>query len=200
MLSPRAQAGLKSIGRRGITLVVQYAKCRKAIGRFLRQDRIGAIGHVSCVDRRSRAAGLTAAGSELKDLAAVSASQLTGICALLGLTPNSVTARSTHNDRITSLQAFLKINEQVGVHYFATEGAGPSEHELWIEGAKGSLRTDGNSVWWRKGGWPVFVPIRIGIVGVPAESKSQLADYKDMTAAIERSAGGEGTVSIPGNG
>ena len=180
--------------------MVQYAKCRKAINRFLKRDRVGEIGHISCIDRRSRTSGLSDNNDLAKDLAAASASRLVDICELLAQKPTSVTARSTHNDRVTCLQAFVKINEQIGIHYFATIDDGPCEHELWIEGSKGSLRTDGAWVWWRKRGWPVFIPTRIGLFGAPSDTYSQLALVDELALAIVRSAGGEGTVSVAGGG
>jgi hypothetical protein len=173
--------------------VSYYSKCRKAINRFLKNDRLGSIGHISCVDRGSRAA-------ELSDgLAALSARRLTSICALLDASPTSVIARSSNNDRVSSLQAFLHFGEQGGVHYFATTDDGPAETELWIEGTEGSLRTDGNSVWWRKRGWPVFIPTRIGLFGVRASSKSGPAEA-DLASAIEKSVNGGGIVDLTNAG
>lgn len=173
-----------------------YAKCRKAVQRFLKNDRIGAIGHISCVDRRSGSAASSGEGGLPKSLAVASAAQLTDICALLGKSPASITARMSGNDRMSFLQAFLEISEQIGVQYFATIGDGPTEHELWIEGSKGSLRTDGNSVWWRKRGWPVFIPTRVGLFGAYSGRKKPLAEDDKLTSALVQSASGEGTVRM----
>ena len=171
--------------------MVTYTKCRKTIHRFLRADRIGAIGHISCVDRR-----LCAPGSSDDNLLAEGASQLTEICDLLGHTPASVTARTTHNDRAISLQVFLRLDEQIGIHYFATFDDDPCGHQLWIEGSSGSLRTDGNSVWWRKRGWPKFLPARIGLFGARSKSSAQHALNEELAQAIVNSASCRETVRM----
>lgn len=173
--------------------MTQYAKCRKAINRFLQKGRIGAIGHISCIDRRSRVA-------ESSDIAAASANSLAGICDLLGHEPASVIVRSQQNDRVASLQAFLQVSSQIGIHYFATFGDGPREHELWIEGSEGSLRTDGNSVWWRKRGWPVFIPTRIGLFGAASNSRTKSPGDSQLVAAILQSERDRATVSLANGG
>jgi hypothetical protein len=195
---PTALAGLESIGHRGITAVTQYAKCRKAINRFLHKNRIGAIGHISCIDRCSR---IVESPDENNPATAVaSADHLAAICDLLGHQPVSVTAKSTSNDRVTSLQAFLQVNSQTSIHYFATFGDGPREHELWIEGSEGSLRTDGNSVWWRKRGWPVFIPTRIGLFGTRSKARPEDGRDSQLAAAILKSERNRETVSLAKSG
>ncbi len=180
--------------------MTQYAKCRKAINRFLHKERIGAIGHISCIDRRSRIAESPDENDLATGVAVASADRLAGICDLLGHEPVSVTAKSTSNDRVTSLQAFLQVNAQFGIHYFATFDEGPREHELWIEGSEGSLRTDGNSVWWRKRGWPVFIPTRIGLFGAASTSRSEDAGDSQLVAAILKSERDRETVSLVNGG
>lgn len=176
--------------------MVPYKKCRKSIDRFLRTGRIGAIGHISCVDRRQRDSGSSEDNDLLNYLSAEGASQLTEICDLLGRAPAAVTAREAHDDSAASLQVFLRIDEQIGIHYTATFDNDPCGHELWIEGSNGSLRTDGNSVWWRKRGWPKFVPVRIGIFGVRSTASTQHALNDEMTQAIVDSASRRETVDM----
>lgn len=191
-----ALARLESIGYRGDTAVTQYAKCRKAINRFLRNNRIGAIGHVSCIDRRSRIAESPDGDDLAAAIVAASADRLACICDLLGHEPTSVTARSMSNDRVASMQAFLQVNAKFELHYFATFDDGPVEHELWIEGSEGSLRTDGNSVWWRKRGWPVFIPTRIGLFGAASKSRSEDTGESRLVSAILRSERDRETVGL----
>jgi hypothetical protein len=180
--------------------VTQYAKCRKAINRFLQKHRIGAIGHISCIDRRSRISDSPGENGLATDIAAASADRLAEICDLLGYEPASVTVQSQRNERVTSLQAFLQVNSQTGIHYFATFGDGPREHELWIEGSEGSLRTDGNSVWWRKRGWPVFIPTRIGLFGTASKSRSEGVGGSQLVAAMLKSERDRETVSMANDG
>ncbi len=155
--------------------MVQYAKSRKAIDRFLGSGRIGAIGHISCVDRRPGDSVSSPENDEIAGIVAIGASQLAQICDLLGQSPVSVIARVTRDSSRTCLQVFLQLDEQTVVHYFATFDDDPCGHELWIEGAGGSLKTDGNSVWWRKRGWPKFLPVRIGIFGTRSKRPDPVA-------------------------
>ena len=127
--------------------MVQYAKSRKAIGRFLNSGRIGAIGHISCIDRRAGKPASPGMDDGGGDMVALGASQLSQICDLLGASPVSLTAREAKNNGRTCLQVFLQLDECTVVHYFATFDDDPCGHELWIEGSGGSLKSDGNSVW-----------------------------------------------------
>ena len=155
--------------------MIQYAKSRKAIDRFLSSGRIGSIGHISCVDRRPRPPVPSAAEDEFAAIVAIGASQLAQICDLLGLSPETVTARVTPDSGTTCLQVFLQLDQRTVVHYFATFDDDPCGHELWVEGFGGSLKTDGNSVWWRKRGWPKFLPVRIGIFGTRSKGPDPAA-------------------------
>jgi hypothetical protein len=56
----------------------------------------------------------------------------------------------------------------VHIHYTGTTDTPSNEHLLWLEGSKGSVKTDTKRVWWRKKGWPIFVPIQPGFG--PADS------------------------------
>lgn len=154
--------------------MVQYAKARKAIDRFLNSGRIGDIGHISCIDRRM--------GGEI---VSTGASQLSQICDLLGRSPISVTARETNDGGRDCLQVFLQLDEHTVIHYFATNDDDPCGHELWIEGSGGSLKTDGNSVWWRKRGWPKFIPVRIGIFGARSKAPDPAAPVVLQTALAD---------------
>jgi len=173
--------------------VLQYAKCRKAIDRFLKSGRIGSIGHISCIDRRQLASQEAA---DTAYYARAGANQLAALCELLGQSPMLVTARTRGDSGAASLQVFLQLDEQTRIHYFATFGAAPAEHQLWIEGSDGSLQTDGNSVWWRKRGWPKFIPTRIGLFR--ARSDTPEADPADdsLTAAIVESIRRQETVGL----
>ncbi|MGI9220164.1 MAG: hypothetical protein ACR2QS_03905 [Woeseiaceae bacterium] len=173
--------------------MVQYAKCRKAVDRFLKSGRIGSIGHISCIDRRPLASQ-EAVGTA--HYARVGASQLAALCELLDRSPMLVTARTREEAGAASLQVFLQLDEQTRVHYFATFDAAPAEHQLWIEGSDGSLQTNGNSVWWRKRGWPKFIPTRIGLLSARSEMPAADPVGDSLTAAIVDSISRQETVGL----
>lgn len=165
--------------------MVQYAKSRKTIDRFLNSGRIGDIGHVSCIDRRAGQPGAKQVDDGVGDIVTIGASQLSQICELLGRSPISVTARETNDGGRDCLQVFLQLDERTVVHYFATIDDDPCGHELWIEGSGGSLKTDGNSVWWRKRGWPKFIPVRFGIFGARSKAPDPAAPDVLQTALAD---------------
>jgi hypothetical protein len=47
----------------------------------------------------------------------------------------------------------------VRLQYHGSLTSNRREQTLWIDGAAGVLWTDRSRVWWRKRGWPVFVPL-----------------------------------------
>lgn len=165
--------------------MVQYAKSSKAIGRFLNSGRIGAIGHISCIDRRAGHGGSLTGDRMVDEVVAAGASQLWQICTILGFNPVSAAARFSREGDGACLQVFLQLDARTVVHYFATFDDDPCGHQLWIEGAGGSLKTDGNSVWWRKRGWPKFLPVRIGIFGARSGTPDPSAPDSVLDAVAE---------------
>ncbi len=161
--------------------MAQYVRCRKAINRFIRKGRVGHLGHVSCIDRRSGQAGTDA-------LTRHTADQLSEICQLLACNPVSVMAQSSQRDGMEVMQAFLTTDAGTGVHYFGTLGDDCDEHDLWLEGANGSMRTDGNRVSFRNRGWPVFIPVRFGLFGGGRSTNANAAGNEELRGAIQRSA------------
>ena len=118
-------------------------------------SRVGVIGHVSCIDRRvvSGARG-AAAGMPFRQLTGFGLAQLEDLCVLLGAQPVRVMARC---DEATS-EVFLELAGNLQIQYFGALDASHDEQSLWVEGSRGSLRSEGAVLWWRQRGWPVFVP------------------------------------------
>jgi predicted dehydrogenase len=141
------------------------------MGRLLRAGRIGTITHVSCVDRRAR--GVERLGSAPVDyvqLLAYGADHLAWIRDLLGVDPVRVMARcgrvpwqpAPHG---SLTEAFLAMASGVHVQYHGSVAGNRDHHELWVDGERGVLRTDGWLVWFRKTGWPRFVPVAASFRG-----------------------------------
>jgi hypothetical protein len=49
----------------------------------------------------------------------------------------------------------------VYVQYHGSLTSSRDGHALWIEGDRGALWTNRAHVWWRKRGWPLFVPLGV---------------------------------------
>ncbi len=146
-----------------------YTRCTRVLRKFLDSGRLGPIGHISCSD--SRAAGKEA-GSSTAQLLRHGGGHLEEVCRLLGTAAHNVMARSDDANGIA--QAYLELDGGLHVHYSGSMSASADSHCLWIEGAKGSLRTDGASVWWRKRGWRFFVPVFYRRAAAPFSTRSVL--------------------------
>ena len=168
--------------------MIHYANCRKAIDRFSRSGRLGDMGHVSCTVRQAAPAAGVDAVARQRALAAVAIGHLTEICQLFGWTPEAVMASFSERDARTFLQAFLVTREAVEVHCFVSAGDDRDEYELWLEGSGSSLRTNGNRVLWRNRGWPVFVPVRLGLFGGGRKTQTGEVDNDLIDALLQSSA------------
>ena len=160
---------------------------KKTIDRFLRSGLIGDIGHVSCMDNRRSVPHADSQDSGVDELTVRAASQLTEIAKLLILPATEVIARFKRERSGTNTHIFLSLGDKCGVHYSASNRADVDEHMLWVEGSKGSLRTNGPSIWWRKRGWPIFVPVSFPFLS--GWSKTRIDEHlvSNLVAAIEKS-------------
>ncbi len=157
---------------------MSYARCAKVLRGFLDSGRLGPIGHISCAD--SRAAGAEA-GSSTAQLLRFGGGHLEEVCRLLGASAHNVMARSDDENGIA--QAYLELDGGLHVHYSGSMSASADSRCLWIEGAKGSLRTNGASVWWRKRGWRFFVPVFYRRAAAPLSTRSVLEQVLARIAA-----------------
>jgi predicted dehydrogenase len=154
---------------RATTLVCaanRYARRANLIGRFLASRKLGAVGHVSCIDHR-RAAADDLGSDASAQLLSTGCGHILSVQTLLGARPLSVMAQlSTQSPQRASTAAFVELEKGLHIQYFGSIGPEPSHHELWIEGTGGSLITDGGNVSWRKRGWRFFVPLRLSLGSV----------------------------------
>ncbi len=128
----------------------RYARCERMVKRMVDSGRLGGIGHVACVGQTSQAS--SRAFSDFQSLRH-----------LFGASPKKVMARlGRGSGSLDFTEAFLELESGLHIHYSAYGGAQRDTHELWIEGAEGSLKTDGGAVWWRKRGWRFFLPLELG--------------------------------------
>jgi hypothetical protein len=169
------------VGRRVVIMAGAPPAHAHIMARLLRAGRIGTITHVSCVDRRARGVERVGAGEiDYVQLLAYGADHLAWIRDLLGVDPVRIMARcgrvpwqSKPHGALT--EAFLEMASGVHVQYHGSLVANRDHHELWIDGERGVLRTDGRLVWFRKAGWPLFVPV--------AASRRRWADASSAVAS-----------------
>jgi predicted dehydrogenase len=131
----------------------------------LRQGKIGALTHVSCIDRRLRPDTRDdLAGVEYAQLLNVAVHDFDSLRRIFDLQPVSVIARCTspswspHRHGATT-EAFVQLSGELHLHYYGSLASNRTEHSLWVEGQQGVLWTNRARVWYRKRGWPVFLPL-----------------------------------------
>jgi predicted dehydrogenase len=167
----------------------------QGLARLLRAGRIGTVTHISCVDRRARRAERsTSADVEYVQLLACGADHLAWIRALMGVDPVGVMARcsrapgqSAPHGSLT--EAFLAMASGVHVQYHGSLASDRDRHELWIDGERGALRTDGYLVWFRKRGWPRFAPVALsfrGFADALSSPAATAAARRERLGAFER--------------
>jgi hypothetical protein len=109
-------------------------------------------------------------------------------------------AQSSKRGGVEVMQAFVTTDNGAGVHYFGTLGDDRDEHDLWLEGADGSVRTDGNRVAWRNRGWPIFIPVRLGLFGGGRSKNASAAGHEEIVIAVQRSAEQRSPCAIAASG
>jgi len=181
-------------------LVARTARLGWAQGKlreFVRQGRLGRITHMSIVDRQRTAsqAGWTAE-AEYVQLFDRGADQFDGLRSVLSTSAVSVMAQAqkapwgTYRHGSTT-QSMIEMEKGIHVQYFGSVTAARDEHETWLEGEKGVLWTDQRIIWWRKRGWPRFIPL---VVKRPRVSPQQTRRVllEELRSALQKTAGTDG--------
>lgn len=169
-----------------------YARCERALQRLIGSRRLGGIGHVSCIDA---AVSPGEGGGQSSQLSARAFTHFQALQRLFGVSPKKIMARlGSEPGSQSSTEAFIELDNGLHVHYSGYLGAPRNEHQLWIEGTEGSVRTDGSAVWWRKRGWRFFMPLRFGLARDPQSAEAQ-ATLDALAAARARAAGSPGDLS-----
>lgn len=165
----------------------RYARCEKVLKRLIGSSRLGGIGHVSCIDQ---AVSPGEDGGQSLHVSARAFAHFEALRRLFCAAPKKVMARLGSEPGSQSFtEAFLEFESGLHVHYSGYFGAQRNEHQLWIEGAEGSVRTDGRAVWWRKRGWRFFLPLKFGLAQDLQESAEARGTLDALVAARKRAAG-----------
>lgn len=145
----------------------RYRRCEQAMQGLIREGKLGAITHISCIDRRAEPAGDNyRLGMDYVQMMDVGVHHFDSLRAMLGVNPVRVLAKCTQDpwsgySHGSTTEAFFDLESDLRVHYFGSLTANRYEHELRIEGEHGALRMDAQRVWWRKRGARFFLPVRM---------------------------------------
>jgi predicted dehydrogenase len=132
---------------------------------LVRGGRIGGVTQVSFLDRQASPPGTPASAAvPYVQLREAAGPHFDALCAILGAAPVSVVARAScapwsPYSHGSTTEAIIEMADGVRVQYHGTLTSHRTERAVWIDGASGVLWADASRVWWRKRGWPIFVPI-----------------------------------------
>jgi hypothetical protein len=159
----------------------RYARCENLLKRLIGSGRLGGIGHVSCIDEAvSRGEG----DGQSWHVSARAFAHFQSLQRLFGASPRKIMARLGPEPGLqNSTEAFIEFENGLHVHYSGFSGAPSDAHQLWIEGAEASVRTDGSAVWWRKRGWRFFMPLKFGFAQDPRDPAEMRATLDALVAA-----------------
>lgn len=166
--------------------------------------KVGAVTHVSYIDRRLPA-GLDEPrpGTAYAQLIHFGLGHFDSLRRLFGRAPVRIMARCETppwgpGGPGATTAAFLELEGDLHVQYFGSIASNRTEHRVWIEGAQGSLQMDGPGIWWRKRGWPRFLPWRWRLAAA-ADAERRWADgamraLTEVRDALARTASGAGAL------
>lgn len=176
----------------------RYRRCEQTLRKLLREGKVGAVTHVSYVDRRARPAqGTFLSQVEYAQVLDVGVHHFDSLRSILGVNPVRVIARcgkapwSAYLHGSTT-EGILEMDNNINIQYYGSLTSNRYESALWIEGDKGVLRADQTHIWWRKRGWKFFLPLRMvkipagDALKYPREGTATLLDQLSAAVRLKR--------------
>ena len=176
----------------------RYRRCEQTLRKLLREGKVGAVTHVSYVDRRARPVqGTFLSQVEYAQVLDVGVHHFDSLRSILGVNPVRVIARcgkapwSAYLHGSTT-EGILEMDNNINIQYYGSLTSNRYESALWIEGDKGVLRADQTHVWWRKRGRKFFLPLRMvkippgDALKYPREGTATLLDQLSAAVRLKR--------------
>jgi hypothetical protein len=164
-----------------------------ALAHLLRRGRVGTITHVSLVDHRTNA-GAPRDGSHVNyvQLRTVGIYAFETVRRVLGVNPVNIVARCTpapwpEQQHGVITEAIVEMEGNIHVQYHGSLTSNCDEYALRIDGDRGVLRSSRRSIWWRKRGWPMFVPIWSTLPGRTLEQRQPGTHSEDRRWSVAMS-------------
>jgi predicted dehydrogenase len=145
----------------------QHTRCEATVRQLVRDGRLGAITHVSYLDRRScEAQDQVSPQTDYAQVLHVGAHHFARLQRMLGVNPVSVMARCSNTpwgpyQHGSRTEALLEMEHNIHIQYYGSLTSNRRDHVLWLEGDRGVLWTDFSRLWWRKRGWRFFLPLSV---------------------------------------
>jgi predicted dehydrogenase len=160
---------LNAVKRAGRRLIVARPEstvgCEETLRGLLHRGTIGQVTHVTFIDKRAGGAENAPGKNEsYAQLQQTGISHFDALRHIIAADPIFAMARTTKAPwspyaHGSTTEASFGWANNICVQYHATLTGNQTEQSLWIDGTTGVLKTDGRRVWWRKRGWPIFVPL-----------------------------------------
>src|SRR5215468_3183527 len=151
----------------------RFFAAERTVGQWLAANRLGRIATVVCVDRRNQPPseqGPWVGNMDYPQLVEIAVHHFDSFRYLFRRNAVSISAclfnppGSLYRSGAAT-EALIEMEGKLQIAYFGTLVSHRYEYSLLIEGENGSLWTDRKRVWWRKKGWPFFLPVKL--VAVP---------------------------------
>jgi len=142
----------------------RFFQAERTLRRLLRENLVGAIGAVTCIDRRdqpSRSQGSWVRDMEEPFLNEIAVHHFDSFRYFFNSPAESVFARSFNPPGSDykeggGLEALIRLENGLSIQYSGTFFACRYEYQLIVEGEKGDLKTDRKSIFWRPRGEKAF--------------------------------------------
>jgi predicted dehydrogenase len=144
----------------------RYIPTDQSLCQLIKEGRVGKLLSATCIARRRRPGKGTFLGTmNYPQITDVGVHNFDSLRYILGINALAVTCRVSNppwsdyrHGAVT--EALIEMERDVAVQYMGTLTSDRDEYSLWVEGEDGILWTDRKRLWWRKKGWPLFIPIR----------------------------------------
>jgi predicted dehydrogenase len=144
----------------------RFIPVERTLRHLVREGRVGRVSSATCIARCRRPGKGTFLGTmDYPQITDVGVHNFDGLRSSLGVDAVAIACRVSNpswsdyrHGAVT--EALIEMEGDVAVQYLGTLTSDRDEYSLWLEGEKGVLWTDRKRVWFRRNGWPVFLPVR----------------------------------------
>jgi predicted dehydrogenase len=179
----------------------RFSRTERTLRKLVREGRVGRVRHVAMLDRCPEPAA-TSFGrlNDYSQLLEAGDGHFDSLRSVLGVNPVSIMARTGKAPWApppggSTTEAMIEMERGIHVHYHGSLAALAEEHEIWLEGERGVIWTDRRFFWWRKRGWPRFIPMVTRGFGrkepIGQEHEAGLGLLRDLKEAVSGSRSAE---------
>lgn len=164
----------------------RFVPVERTLRQLVSVGRVGKVLSATCIARRRRPGKGTFLGTmDYPQITDVGVHNFDSLRSMLGIDAVAISCRVKNpswsdyrHGAVT--EALIELEGDVTVQYLGTLTSDRDEYSLWVEGEDGVLWADRKRVWWRKGGWRFFLPVR----KVPVPKGDELPYPREGTTSL----------------